>query len=74
MTDTPDWEGFCRDVMAEWPVTDIDGVTLWELSVKHRLIREIHGGFDPDVHQDWDRIDPEPGDPWYEYNFERTKE
>lgn len=67
--DAPDWEGFARDMMDEWPVRDVDGSELFEAALKHRLIREIDGGYDPDQHIDAEGISPEPGDPWYEYTF-----
>lgn len=65
----PDWEGFARDLLDEWPVRDVEGSELFEAALRNRLIREIPGGFDPDNHIDTECICPEPGDPWYEYAF-----
>jgi hypothetical protein len=67
----PDWEGFCRDILEEWPwpTRDVDGVELFNLCIKHHMIREVPGGFKEGQHIDADCICPEEGDPWYEYNF-----
>ena len=65
----PDWEGFGRLIVDEWPVGDIEGSYLFDMAVKHGLIREISGGYNPDEHIDAEGICPETGDPWYEYNF-----
>jgi len=73
MTDStdnaPDWEGFARDLLDEWPVRDVEGSELFEAALRNRLIREIPGGFNPEEHIDTEGICPEPGDPWYEYAF-----
>lgn len=73
MTDTthsaPDWEGFARDLLDEWPVRDVEGSELFDAALSNGLIREIPGGFDPDNHIDTECICPEAGDPWYEYAF-----
>ena len=65
----PDWEGFSRAVLSQWPVNDIEGAELFELALKYGMIREIEGGFNPEEHDDYDSIYPEEGDPWYEYTF-----
>lgn len=70
MSNTPDWEGFGRALMVEWPANyDVEASELFELALKYHLIRPIEGGFNPDEHIDAECIYPEPGDPWYEYNF-----
>lgn len=71
---TPDWEGFARDLLDNWPVGDVDGATLFDLATKHGLVVEIPGGFDPEIHEDIEGVCPEKGDPWFRYNFhpERT--
>lgn len=65
----PDWEGFGRALMEQWPTADIDGADLFDLSPRHALIAEVPGGYDPDHHIDAEGICPEKGDPWYEYTF-----
>lgn len=65
----PDWEGFCRDLLDNWPVSDVDGSELFDLALKHGMIREVPGGFNPYHHLDTENTFPEPGDPWYEYTF-----
>ncbi|NOD65770.1 hypothetical protein [Ruegeria sp. HKCCD6109] len=65
----PDWEGFGRHLLEDWPVGDIDGADLFDAALKHGLIWEIPGGYDPDQHIDAEGIAPERGDPWYEYAF-----
>jgi len=67
--DGPDWEGFCRDLLDEWPVRDIDGFELFDAALRNGLICEIPGGYDPEQHIDAEGICPEKGDPWYEYAF-----
>ena len=73
---SPDFEGFCRDVLQSWPVGDIDGAELFDAALRNGLIVEIPGGYDPERHTDSECICPERGDPWYEYAFsfaERAK-
>lgn len=65
----PDWEGFGRDLMQDWPVGDVDGSELFEAALRNGLLREIPGGYDPEQHIDAEGICPETGDPWYEYAF-----
>jgi hypothetical protein len=65
----PDWEGFGRDLLDSWPVGDIDGDDLFDLALKHRLVVSIPGGFNPEIHEDYEGIGPDPGDPWFKYNF-----
>lgn len=65
----PDWEGFGRAMLEHWPVRDVDGAELFDLSLKHGLIAEVPGGYDPEQHIDAEGISPETGDPWYEYTF-----
>ena len=69
MSEKPDWEGFGRGICRDWPTDDIDGCELFDLAKKHRIIREVPGGYDPDKHSDDDVFGAEPGDPWYEWNF-----
>jgi hypothetical protein len=47
----------------------VDGGELFDLCLKHHLIREVPGGFQEDQHMDADGVCPEDGDPWYEYTF-----
>ena len=70
---SPDWEGFGRDLLDDWPVRDIDGAELFEAALSNGLIREIAGGFDPDKHIDAEGLRPDAGDPWYEYAFGNTR-
>ena len=42
----PDWEGFGRALMENWPTGDIEGSELFDLSHKYRLIVEAPGGYD----------------------------
>ena len=66
----PDFEGFARAIVGDWPGTvGFDADQIFELARNHGLIREIEGGYDPDVHIDAEGIAPEKGEPWYEYNF-----
>tara|TARA_R110000851_G_scaffold178010_10_gene324948 strand:- start:1379 stop:1675 length:297 start_codon:yes stop_codon:yes gene_type:complete len=78
MTKEPDWEGFGRAMMGDWPTNGIDGSDLFCMAQNFGLVREIAGGFNPDEHIDAEGISPEAGDDWYEYNFgpvaDRTKE
>ena len=68
-TKAPDWEGFGRDLLEEWPVRDLTDGELFDAALRNGLIHEIPGGYDPDKHIDSECICPEPGDPWYEYSF-----
>lgn len=68
----PDWEGFGRSIMDYgWPgeIPEIEGSDIFDLAEAHNLIREIPGGFNPDIHHDDVGVGPEPGDEWYEFNF-----
>lgn len=65
----PDWEGFGRALMEDWPTGDIDGSQLFDMSLKYGLIAEVPGGYNPDEHIDAEGICPETGDPWFEYAF-----
>ena len=69
----PDWEGFGRDLMENWPTGDIGGGELFEAALRNGLIREVPGGYDPEQHIDAEGICPETGDPWYEYAFGPTR-
>ena len=69
----PDFEGFARGILEQWPTGDIDGWELFELSVNYGMIQEIPGGYDPEQHIDAECICPERGDPWYEYTFGPSK-
>ena len=44
----PDWEGFGRALMDNWPTGDVEGSDLFDLSRKYRLIVEVPGGYDPE--------------------------
>ncbi len=70
----PDWEGFGRAMVEDWPVSDIDGGDLFEMALKFGLIRPVKGGYNPDEHEDEHGICPEKGDPWFEYAFSFNKE
>lgn len=65
----PDWEGFSRAIMSNWPHGDVDGGELQDLAEAYHLIEPVVGGFDPDRHFDGDCICPEKGDPWYVLNY-----
>ena len=68
----PDWEGFGRAIMelVEWPATSgVEACDLFNLSLKHGLIREVPGGYKSDEHFDAYGIAPEDGGPWYEFAF-----
>ena len=65
----PDWENFAKAVLADWPTYDLDGFTLFELSLQYGMIKEVAGGYNPDHHIDAEGICPQEGDPWYEYTF-----
>lgn len=69
MDSAPDWEGFGRAMVEDWPTGDIEGSFLFDMALKYGLIKEIPGGYDPDQHEDVYGISPEDGDPWYEYSF-----
>lgn len=73
MSDAPDWEGFARDLMQDWPVGDVDGFELFEAALRNGLLRKIPGGYDPEQHIDAEGICPKTGDPWYEYAFAHTR-
>ena len=66
----PDWEAFGKAVMENWPLGDVDGFELQELAVKHSVISEVPGGFNPDIHQGCDDYGAEPGDQWFERNYQ----
>lgn len=68
-TPKPDFEGFARAILEQWPTSDIDRADLFELSVSYGMISEVPGGYDPEHHIDAEGICPERGDPWYEYTF-----
>lgn len=65
----PDFEGFAKAILEQWPTSDIDGADLFQMSVSYGMIQEVPGGYDPDQHIDAECICPERGDPWYEYTF-----
>lgn len=70
----PDWEGFGRAVMADWPEGgDIDGFTLQDMAVEHGLLREVPGGFNPEEHIDVTCC-AEPGDVWFEVTFPSNRD
>ena len=46
--DGPDWEGFGRALMENWPTGNVEGSELFDLSHKYRLIVEAPGGYDPE--------------------------
>lgn len=65
----PDWKGFSLAIMEDWPEHgDIEASAKFELAVKHRILREIPGGYDPENHTDHAGVNPEPGEPWFELN------
>lgn len=71
MTKQPDFEGFARAVVGEWPVNRIEGPDLWDLALEYGMVREVPGGFDPFKHKAPLGLCPGPGDEWYELNFPR---
>ena len=64
----PDWEGFGRAVMENWPEGDLDGFALQDAAKKFGVIVPVDGGFDPEKHSDVFGC-AEPGDPWFLINF-----
>lgn len=65
----PDWKGFSLAIMEEWQDHgDIEASTKFDLAVRHRILRRIPGGYNPEEHEDAQGICPEPGDPWFELN------
>jgi hypothetical protein len=48
----PEYKAFAREIMQFWPWGDVDGFALQEMAVKHGLLAEVEGGFDPDKHDD----------------------
>jgi len=65
----PDFVGFTKAIMEDWQEhCDIDAADKFELALRFNVLREIPGGFDPEIHVDND-YDAQPGDPWYEENF-----
>ncbi|TDQ63617.1 hypothetical protein ATL17_1624 [Maritalea mobilis] len=70
MIKKPDFEAFAKDVMEAWPEGDLEGFELQEKAIKHGLIYEVDGGYDPKKHEDLYGCS-EPGDTWYQINFKR---
>ena len=68
MGDKPDWESFGRAIMACWP-HDVDGGELQDLGVKHKLLVEVEGGYNPAIHGEDHWYDPVAGDQWFVPNF-----
>jgi hypothetical protein len=69
---TPNWEAFGRDVLGEWPgLYDLEASEIFDLAVKHGLVKEVAGGFDPERHVDFYAVDLQKGDPFYEYTFQQ---
>ena len=65
----PDWKAFGEAIIGEWPgLYDIDASEVFEAALKHNIVFEIPGGYDPDQHTDAHGVAPEVGDPWYEFN------
>lgn len=65
MNKQPDFEAFARHIMKDWPEGyDIDGMDLQEMAIKHGILVEIEGGFDPEKHDC--PYGSEKGDPWYQ--------
>jgi hypothetical protein len=62
---TPNFEAFAKDVMKDWPEGfDIEAGDLQSMAVKHGLLQEVAGGFDPEEHDDTHGC-AEAGDPWF---------
>jgi hypothetical protein len=62
---TPNFEAFAKDVMKDWPEGfDIDAADLQDMAIKHGLLQEVEGGFDPEQHED-EHGCAEPGDSWF---------
>lgn len=60
------WEAFGRAIMAEWQAhCDVDALERFELALKHGVLVEIEGGFDPEKHVA-EYCDATKGDPWYQ--------
>jgi hypothetical protein len=62
---TPNFEAFAKDVMTDWSECyDVDAADLQTMAIKHGLLQEIEGGFDPEHHEDQHGC-AEPGDRWF---------
>jgi len=61
----PDFEGFAKDVLAEWPEGfDREAIEIQQMAIKHGLLVPVEGGFDPEQHE-CPHGCSEAGDPWY---------
>lgn len=69
MEKKPDWEGFGRAVMEDWPECLPDDLTLQDLAEDFGLIRKVPGGYDPAKHDGPHWVVPEPGDDWFVLNY-----
>lgn len=67
----PDWEGFARAAMLNWPAGGVEPLDLEKLAEQYGLLRKEV--FDPDKHgcEAADYYGVEPGDPWYVLNYRR---
>jgi hypothetical protein len=62
---TPNFEAFAEDVMMNWSEgLDVDAGDLQDMAIKHGLLRQVEGGFDPEQHDDLHGC-AEPGDSWF---------
>ena len=61
------WAKLGKAVIAHWPCFgDIDGADLFDMAVESGVLKEIPGGFNPEIHDDSEGVGAEPGDEWYE--------
>jgi hypothetical protein len=66
----PDWKGFGEAVMEEFGEhRDLSAEDKFDFALKFHIIKEVPGGFDPEVHVDAFDCGVEPGDPWYMPNY-----
>lgn len=68
----PHWEAFGKAIMEYWPESlEVDCFQIQELAEKHNIILPVKGGYDPEKHGE-SEYGEEPGDPYFEVNYETT--
>lgn len=77
ITPKADLEGF-GDAIAQlcgWPEdnTDLEFSEIFDTMKQYNLVREIPGGFNPEIHE-CPYGCSEEGDPWYEWNYVLRRE
>jgi hypothetical protein len=67
---TPNFEAFAKDVMMSCSEgLDVNAWDLQDMAIKHGLLRQVEGGFDPEQHED-EHGCAEPGDIWFMYTYQ----